>query len=376
MAYEDLIKRLQAQQPKGATAPSVAPSSQAGVTSISYSKAPDVDPAKLRGAADLAKQYGNINYDEDAIYDVFKGAVDSQYDAKQAGYDRSASDYYNRLGYTQDMMEKTMYDDSIRSGASAGMQNASRLSTMLGLSQQTTADATKLTQEQRALVDERTAAEMQAKLDAMNTAQERKAFLAQLDAQLHASDTQYAIGKMGAESQVSAANTAASAQGRTADQAYRAALDNARYNLAGAQYTADQNLAGQNFATLGSASSYGYSADQNLAGSKYNADSNVKSANISAGATRDAAAAQAAAQRSAAQISAAAQVRAAETSADSYNYQAELGYDAQVLGYEAEKGRQLVATMGQVVGSALNNNISIKEVDNMVSTWLDAQDEK
>ena len=372
MAYEDLLKRLRAQQPTAnAPKPQMQPINHQA-TSINYSIPMEADPAQLRGAADLAKQYGNINYDEDSIYNIFKGAVDSQYDAKQAGYDRSANDYYNRLGFTQQAMTDAMGTEKMQSGAAAGMSKANQLSAMLGLSQQSTQDATALTREQRALIDERTAAEYQARLDAMQTAQERKQFLAQIDAQLHANDTQYAIGRMASDAQIGAANTAASAQGRMADQQYNAALENARYNLAGQQYVADQNLAGQNFATLGSAASYGYSSDQNLRGSMYNADQSLAGTKYNADSNAAASRYNADSNLAASRAQAGATIRAAEAQAASYNYQAQLGYNAQLAGYDAAQTQQLMANQASVTNTLLANGFTIEDTEAFVNAWFPA----
>ena len=371
-SYQDLVKRLQGQQPQVQAAPQVQPTSTANATQIQYQQAPNAPRAQLRGAADLARQYGNIDYDEDSIYDVFRQDVDARHDALQASYDRSANDYYNRLGNTQQMMQDTLSQERMTSGASAGMQSANQLSAMLGLTGQTTQDATELTREQRGLMDQRTADEAQARLNAMQTADQRRQFLAQLDAQLHASDTQHAIGQMAAEGQVSAANVAASAQGRTADLQHAATLDNARYNYAGQTHTADQNLRAQNFGTLGSAASYGYSADQNLRGTDMTSARNLQGTRYAAdqnlAGTRYSSDQALAGNRAIA----GAQVRASENQAAASRHAANVGYDAQVLGYQSAEAQTAINAMGGIAQSwGASGNFNAAEIDQVLNAWFD-----
>ena len=255
------------------------------------------DPVKatdraLISGANLAKQYGNINYDQGAIENVFQNAVDAEYAAKQAGYDRSAGQYYNRLGTSQnaylDAMRKANAG-AVQSGAALGMQSANALSGMLGMSQQTSADATKLVQDQRALVDQQAAAKAAAVQQAMQYADQQKAALMGAGVNLYSADTQKYIGELGANAQLGAANTAASAQGYTADQNLQGTRYNADQNLAGVRYGADQNLKGVDLTSSRNLSGTRYAADQGLAGQKVYAGGMVQSAGVNANATRYAA---------------------------------------------------------------------------------------
>lgn len=317
----------------------MATSSASATTKIQYGKPVDAKDRELRGAEDLAALYGNIDYDRGAIEGIFQGAVDQEYAAKQAEYDRSASQYYNRLAQSQDTyldaLRKQAATNAVQSGASQGMGAATQLSALMDLSRQTSADATELTQEQRALIDQQEAARAKATMDALTYANEQKMALGTLGANIYASDAQKYIGELGAGAQIEAANTAASAQGYTADQALAGQryasdkqlegvdlssgrqLEGTRYSadqaLLGTRYTADQQLAGVDLSSGRQLEGTRYTADQNLAGTRYAsdqslagtryaADQNLAGQKSIAGATVSAAQAQASGQVAAANI--------------------------------------------------------------------------
>jgi len=268
------------------------PQTQGGGGSINYAGIGDAKDRGLISGAALAAKYGNINYDQNAIEGVFQGAVDAQYAAKQKGYDRTANQYYNRLGASQnaylDAMRKANAG-AVQSGAATGMQSANAVSGMLGMSQQTSMDATKLTQDARAIVDQQTAAKALATQQAMQYADQQKQALMGAGVNLYSADTQKYVGELGANAQLGAANVAASAQGYSANKNLEGSRYNAEQNLQGQRYVADQNLNGQRYTSDRNLQGQQYSADKSLAGQQVYATGMVQSANANAGATKYAA---------------------------------------------------------------------------------------
>ena len=266
-------------------------------TTIKYGTPVKATDRGLMSTQDLAVKYGNVDYDRDAIEGVFQGAVDAEYAAKNKEYTRSANQYYNRLATSQnaylDAMRKQAGLQAVQSGASQGMQAANQLSGMLGMSQQTSLDATTLAQQQRALADQQAAAQSAATKEALTYANQQKLALGTLGANIYATDAQKYAAELGYNAAVSAANTAASAQGYTADQALQGTTYNADKNFAGTTYTADKNYAGTT-----------YAADSSAGASKYSADQGYKGQVAYANGLQGAAAASAAGQVSAAKLAA------------------------------------------------------------------------
>jgi hypothetical protein len=259
---------------------------------VQYGQTVTPQRANLMGIEDLASKFGNINYDDAKIRDVFNQATDAQYAADKAAYKRTEGQYYNKLATSQDSYLDTMRraaSASVQNGANAGMQNANQLSAMLGMSQQTSDDALKLTQDARALEDKYNADKAANAQKAMQYADTQKLAVAGVatqeqanEAQMYASDTAY-------NAQVQAANTQAGADVYASDNALLGTRYNADQNLIGTKYASDSNLQGTK-----------YNADKGLEGTKYSADKNLEGTKISASATRAAAGAAASAARYAA----------------------------------------------------------------------------
>lgn len=259
---------------------------------IQYGTPVDAKDRQLLDAQQIAKQYGNINYDEDAIASIFRDQVDQEYAAKQAAYARTANQYYNRLGTSQNAYLDAMRKEragAVMTGAAQGMQSSNALSALLGLSQQTSADNTMLTQEARALADQQAAAQAQARRDAMQYADQNRLAMATTGANLYGVDAQKYIGELGANAQVGAANIAASAQGYTADQGLAGTRYASDQNLAGTRYASDQNLKGVDLSSGRQLEGTQYSADKSLEGQRVYAGGMVQSANVNANASRYAA---------------------------------------------------------------------------------------
>lgn len=261
-------------------------------STIKYGTPVEAKDRQLLDAQQIARQYGNINYDQDAISNIFKDSVTQEYAAKKADYARTANQYYNRLGQSQNAYLDAMRKEragAVMTGAAAGMQSSNALSALLGMSQQSSADNTALTQQARALADQEAAAQAKARQDAMQYADQNKLAMGQLGANLYGVDAQKYIGELGANAQVGAANVAASAQGYAADQGLAGTQYAAQKNLEGTQYAANKNLEGVDLSSQRQLEGTKYGADQSLEGQRVYAGGMVQSANVNANATRYAA---------------------------------------------------------------------------------------
>jgi len=236
------------------------------VTAASF----NVSRPTLRNAADLAAQFGNINYDMNNIKGIFDNATNANYDALGKAYDTTQNQYYNRLYDNQSLAmdtQRKMNASAVTSGASKGMQAATQLSGILGLQQTSAADSTALAQGRNALNDQRLAAMEKNTALAMTQAELAKMDLLKNSQNLYAADTQFSVADLSARAQADLAAKQLQAAGITAEA-----------NM----YGADQNMAGQ----IG----YGNAVAQGQ----------IESSRLSAEATRAAAASAAAASGAAA----------------------------------------------------------------------------
>ncbi|NLT47132.1 MAG: hypothetical protein GXX92_01840 [Clostridiales bacterium] len=228
----------------------------------------------LKSAEELAKMYGNITYDEDAILSKFNKATEKEYAAKRKEYEQTEDEFYNRLFGTQSTALDTIRranSSAITTGASRGFQAASEIAAMLGLQQESVDDSTKLAQARTNLVDKEAEAYTKNVVDALTTANTLKQALATIGADLYAADTQLSVGQLQYLAQLDAAarQLEASIYGSNTQK------DVADINVAGQLGVADKNLLG----VLGTASAtkdYNmYAADQNYAGNYINALANL-----------------------------------------------------------------------------------------------------
>lgn len=363
---------------------------------IQFGTPVDARDRELRGAQALSEMYGGITYDRDQIEGIFQGAVDKEYAAKQAEYGRSASQYTNRLAQSQnaylDAMRRVAQQNAVQRGASFGMLAANELGSMLGMSQQTSEDNTKLVQQQRALIDQQEAARAKATRDALDYSNQQKHALGQLDAGLYASDAQKYVGELAANAQVGAANVAAGAQGYaadkglegqryTADQNLAGVQYNADQNLAGNIYTADQNLVGQRYASDQMLAGTQYTADKNLAGNQYSADKSLASYQYTADrnlegtkyATDANTAMQAAALARSSNSGGYSSTGGYSSSAAQYAYQASLNYDANMAGISSAEMQSLGNNITTIITQGLQQGSSWDEINRNVYNavgWL------
>ena len=169
--------------------------------------------AALADIQSLADLYG-IDYNRDSIEGVFKDATTAAHEAKLKEYNRTARQYYDKLGATQNSLIDTLRKQraaAITSGANAGMQNATELSEILGLTQTVSPDALALAQDRNALIEAYNAQLAQDARDAMEYSDKLKQALAALASEKYGYDAQQYVAELSHNANVQAQNTASSA---------------------------------------------------------------------------------------------------------------------------------------------------------------------
>ena len=253
----------------------------------------------LLGGQTLAGMYG-VTYDRDEIENILNDATNAAYVQEFNEQKVNEDNFYNELASTA----ATQYDQArqdrgaaIMSGASAGARAANELSSMLGVSQNSSDAISQLAQQRKSIQDAKAAAIAQNAANALDKANAAGEALGQLDVSQQANKVnQYtADSEYNAQIQQDNANmwsTAVSAlMGAKATRDSAALAGNATKEAAALQATGDQNAA--YLTALG----------------------NQNSATITGNATTQAARTNAGATRAAANRSAAAQVRAAQIGA-------------------------------------------------------------
>ena len=253
----------------------------------------------LLGGQTLAGMYG-VTYDRDEIENILNDATNAAYVQEFNEQKVNEDNFYNELASTA----ATQYDQArqdrgaaIMSGASAGARAANELSSMLGVSQNSSNAISQLAQQRKSIQDAKAAAIAQNAANALDKANAAGEALGQLDVSQQANKVnQYtADSEYNAQIQQDNANmwsTAVSAlMGAKATRDSAALAGNATKEAAALQATGDQNAA--YLTALG----------------------NQNSATITGNATTQAARTNAGATKAAANRSAAAQVRAAQIGA-------------------------------------------------------------
>lgn len=169
--------------------------------------------AALADIQSLADLYG-IDYNRDSIESVFKDATNAAHEANLKEYNRTARQYYDKLGATQNSLIDTLRKQraaAITSGANAGMQNATELSEILGLTQTVSPDALALAQDRNALIEAYNAQLAQDARDAMEYSDKLKQALAALASEKYGYDAQQYVAELSHNANVQAQNTASSA---------------------------------------------------------------------------------------------------------------------------------------------------------------------
>lgn len=169
--------------------------------------------AALADIQSLADLYG-IDYNRESIEGVFKDATNAAHEANLKEYNRTARQYYDKLGATQNSLIDTLRKQraaAITSGANAGMQNAIELSEILGLTQTVSPDALALAQDRNALIEAYNAQLAQDARDAMEYSDKLKQALAALASEKYGYDAQQYVAELSHNANVQAQNTASSA---------------------------------------------------------------------------------------------------------------------------------------------------------------------
>ena len=169
--------------------------------------------AALADIQSLADLYG-IDYNRESIEGVFKDATNAAHEANLKEYNRTARQYYDKLGATQNSLIDTLRKQraaAITSGANAGMQNATELSEILGLTQTVSPDALALAQDRNALIEAYNAQLAQDARDAMEYSDNLKQALAALASEKYGYDAQQYVAELSHNANVQAQNTASSA---------------------------------------------------------------------------------------------------------------------------------------------------------------------
>ena len=255
----------------------------------------------LLGGQTLAGMYG-VTYDRDEIENILNDATNAAYVQEFNEQKVNEDNFYNELASTA----ATQYDQArqdrgaaIMSGASAGARAANELSSMLGVSQNSSDAISQLAQQRKSIQDAKAAAIAQNAANALDKANAAGEALGQLDVSQQANKVnQYtADSEYNAQIQQDNANmwsTAVSAlMGAKATRDSAAIAGSATKEAAALQATGDQNAA------------------------YLTAIGNQNSATITGNATTQAAKTNAGATKAAANRSAAAQVRAARIGAKS-----------------------------------------------------------
>ena len=169
--------------------------------------------AALADIQSLADLYG-IDYNRESIEGVFKDATNAAHEANLKEYNRTARQYYDKLGATQNSLIDTLRKQraaAITSGANAGMQNATELSEILGLTHTVSPDALALAQDRNALIEAYNAQLAQDARDAMEYSDKLKQALAALASEKYGYDAQQYVAELSHNANVQAQNTASSA---------------------------------------------------------------------------------------------------------------------------------------------------------------------
>lgn len=238
--------------------------------------------SSLRDAADVAKTYGDITYDQDAIKALFDKATKEKYKLLNKEYLMSENKYYDALAGTGSTALDTLRRSAsaaIATGASRGMQAATELSALLGLEQQGVADATALVQERNKLADKQAAEVAQNAVEALQYANQTKFNLGNLSSNLYAADTQFDVGQMDYYARLDTAMKAlqgqlamADAQKYAADKGLSGTEYNAFMNLVGNTYSANKNYDSNTLTAIINKMAQEAVAQKNYDSNKYSVD--------------------------------------------------------------------------------------------------------
>lgn len=259
---------------------------------IEYQQERALTDTSLLGGQTLAGMYG-ITYDRDEIEDILNDATNAAYAQEFNEQKVNEDNFYNELASTA----ATQYDQArqdrgaaIMSGASAGARAANELSSMLGVSQNSSDAISQLAQQRKSIQDAKAAAIAQNAANALDKANAAGEALGQLDVSQQANKVnQYtADSEYNAQVQQNNANmwsTAVSAlMGAKATRDSAALAGDATREAAALQATGDQNAA--YLTALGNQNSAIVTGNATKAAAAKSAAAQVKAAQIGARASR------------------------------------------------------------------------------------------
>jgi hypothetical protein len=209
-------------------------------------------PAQLAGLG-IGDLYG-ITYDQQQILDILNKATQAEYALKEQEFAQTEKKFYNALYGTQQTALDTIRRSNaqaVATGASRGIAAANELSAILGLESESAGMANDLANQRNNLMSEKAAAIAENDLTALETSNQVKNTVAQLDATKYGYDTQAAIGVLdylaslaGVAGGAYSADKAYDASVYSADKAYDASVYSADKSAEASMYGSDQGLAG------------------------------------------------------------------------------------------------------------------------------------
>ena len=207
---------------------------------------------QLKGAADVAALYGNIDFDPDTIEALFRNAIAAEYDERSAAHDRhlrGMDQQLSDLAVQREMMQQREMANRVQSGASQGISAITNMLEQRDAEQRFSDQRLEALAERRGIDEQRATADAQASVQAEAEATARRQQLAQIASQLYGIDSEYAATELGHHAQLETARLDSSSRAYSADQSLRgdalqsnATRDAARYGLQGQEIYRDATI--------------------------------------------------------------------------------------------------------------------------------------
>ena len=219
-----------------------------------------VTDASVRDLATLQQQLGtNINYDYNAIRQIYDDATRSAYDIEQkSGVEKS---YYQHLADAQNTALDTIrqqYGTAVANGATKGMMAAQQLSAILGTSATAGEEATQLAIDKQSRANEYASQMAQNAKDALNYSNQQQMDLATLSRQLYNDDIQAKTAELSYNQGINTDRANVAAARTTALGSLQASLANTAAGI----YNNNQSAIAQLQSAIESANATKYAADR------------------------------------------------------------------------------------------------------------------
>lgn len=248
----------------------------------------NVDNANIYSIQQMQDKLGSgaqFTYDRNEIEKILQAAVDAQYAGQYQQQANTERTYYKNMATAQNTALDTarqLQGQAIASGASKGMQAANALSAILGISQTSNDEATKLAQDRQLLAQQEGAAKALASSQAMDKSNATLTALQNAQHQLYADEIQKQAEQLGYNQAINTDYAGYQASKYSADQTLNGTLASSgsnTYNNNIAQYGALQQA-------LESAAAQRDAAATTAAATRYNADRNYASTQAQIAATK------------------------------------------------------------------------------------------